>query len=589
MKKYFHTLSFRFLLSSSIIFVLFTGIILNIWYYILKEEAENTAINNMTHITKISNNVFNSQVNDILNVVSLLSVRTGDYNSNIINILTEPDLTDSELLNYKRTASDFLIKLCSNKDYLNGLYISDFGSRQVSYGVTTPFENLVGENTLSAFPVTERGFYFFPPHINPAYSQKNMVFSIVRPIYSYNTLCGVIVADIKCTLLDDIFSGNANWKGNLFLYDSHTGNFIYNFDSPSAQNPESHPAVSRQLKKAGKVNHFSIKLDGEKNIIVLDHSKLSGWTSVILSPEADIIPGFLHSRTIVLLITGCFFLLTLTINGFLTFYLSKDVRSLTSAVGKITGSSLELPALSLSSSETALLYDNFQAMLMRIKDLIEKNRLKEQEKHKAELRTLQAQINPHFLYNTLNTIKFLAILNGSENIQKVSDSLAHLLHINMSQEVFISVEQEISYLEDYLELQSYSYANQFRYDISADSDVLLCFLPKMLLQPLVENALKHGFKDRVLHNKLNITFSRNADTLLIVIQDNGNGIPDCVLQNLQDAKPTDSHIGLGNVRQRLELYFNRQYTFEIESNPDEYTIQRIHIPVILRDEVNNYV
>ena len=416
-----------------------------------------------------------------------------------------------------------------------------------------------------------------------------MVFSIVRPIYTSNTLCGVIVADIKCTLFDDIFSGNANWNGNLFLYDSYTGNFIYNFDSPSSPNPESHTVVARQLKKTGKANHFSIELTGEKNIVVLDHSELSGWTSVILSPEEDIIPGFLHSRTIVLLITGCFFLLTLAINGFLTFYLSKDVRSLTSAVSQINGSNLELPVLNPSSSETALLYDNFQAMLARIKELIEKNRLKEQEKHKAELRTLQAQINPHFLYNTLNTIKFLAILNGSENIQKVSDSLARLLHVNMSQEVFISVEQEVSYLEDYLELQSYSYTNQFRYNISTDPDVLLYFLPKMLLQPLVENALKHGFKDRVLHNKLIITFSQSADTLLIMIQDNGNGIPDCVLHNLQDAKPSDSHIGLGNVRQRLELYFDRQYKFEVESIPGEYTIQEIRIPVILKEEVKNYV
>lgn len=591
MRKHFRTLSFRFLLSSSIIFLLFTGIILNIWYYVLKKEAEQTAVNNMTHITKISNNIFNSQVNDMLNVISLLSVRTGDYNSNIINILTDSDLTDSELLNYKRTAADYLIKLCSNKDYLNGMYISDLENRKISYGVATPYEELLQGQSLSSFSPTSRGFYFFPPHINQSYSQKNLVFSIVRPIYTpADRFCGVIVADIKCSLFDDIFSDNANWSDNFYLYDSQRANFIYNFKNPVDSGQYTDNAIAEQLLEYKNNDNFSTLFNGQKTIVVMDHSEISGWTSVILSYEEDIIPGFLRSRTLILFITSAFFLLTLLLNGVLTYFMTRDIRALTAAAGKINETNLNLPVLSASSEETESLYKNFQAMLQRIRELIANNRIKEQEKHKAELRTLQAQINPHFLYNTLNTIKFLAILNGNENIQKVSESLTSLLHVNMSPEIFISVGQEKTYLENYLELQSYSYTNQFHYIITVNPEVQNYFLPKMLIQPLVENCLKHGFKDRLLHNELNISFTLNdGGYLQICIKDNGLGIPDEILTTLKGLHPSDNHIGLGNVRQRLELYFESNYRFHIQSVSDEYTLQRIEMPLILENEVIDYV
>ena len=131
-------------------------------------------------------------------------------------------------------------------------------------------------------------------------------------------------------------------------------------------------------------------------------------------------------------------------------------------------------------------------MLVRLRTLIVNIRKAEEEKRRSEISMLSMQINPHFLYNTLHTIKVLSIMQGVENIQTVTDALSRMIHLNLDIRKLISVAEEENYLLDYLQIQKYRYAGKFSYSISIEDEAKNRFVPKLLVQPIVENALQYG-------------------------------------------------------------------------------------------------
>lgn len=145
-------------------------------------------------------------------------------------------------------------------------------------------------------------------------------------------------------------------------------------------------------------------------------------------------------------------------------------------------------------------------MLRSIRELIADIRRTESEKRDSEIRALQAQINPHFLYNTLNTIQFLASLQGAENIKAVSLALSSMLHVNLNREKLIPVNEEIQYLKNYLEIQEYRFTGKFTSYFSSDTTSQSALIPKLLLQPIVENALLHGIAPQDRAGILQIKF-----------------------------------------------------------------------------------
>ena len=196
-------------------------------------------------------------------------------------------------------------------------------------------------------------------------------------------------------------------------------------------------------------------------------------------------------------------------------------------------------------------------MLRSIRELIADIRRTESEKRDSEIRALQAQINPHFLYNTLNTIQFLASLQGAENIKAVSLALSSMLHVNLNREKLIPVNEEIQYLKNYLEIQEYRFTGKFTSYFSSDTTSQSALIPKLLLQPIVENALLHGIAPQDRAGILQIKFFCLDGALHIRVKDNGKGISPQLLEALshQPERDDGSHIGIANVRARVGLSY----------------------------------
>jgi two-component system sensor histidine kinase YesM len=220
----------------------------------------------------------------------------------------------------------------------------------------------------------------------------------------------------------------------------------------------------------------------------------------------------------------------------------------------------------------------------KVRDLIAQNRREQELKRKLELRSLQAQINPHFLYNTLDSIIWMIELGETEGAIDMISSLARFFRIGISRgEETISVQTEIEYMQTYLGIQKQRYKDKLSYEIAFSSDLYGSQILKLLLQPLVENAIYHGIKNIEGPGFIRITGSRDGESMVIRISDNGVGMAPEQLVALRDGliEPRPSNgVGVRNVQERIHVYFGLEYGVTFESALGAGTVATVRIPII---------
>lgn len=243
------------------------------------------------------------------------------------------------------------------------------------------------------------------------------------------------------------------------------------------------------------------------------------------------------------------------------------------------------------NDEIEILADSMNQMSIKLKTLIEEKYntrvLKaqlEQETTQAMLLALQSQVNPHFLYNALESIRLKAIVKGETETAKMILYMSRMFRrvINWSDDI-ITLQKEISFLEEYLSIQKYRFDDEFEYVIQVEERALNCMLPKFAVQPLVENACVHGVESISGSRLVEIYALLQGGRIVISVRDNGSGISDDILNNLKEipnsrSKPIES-VGLYNVYQRLVLYYGKEFTFDIKSELGQGTEFSITIPV----------
>ena len=239
-------------------------------------------------------------------------------------------------------------------------------------------------------------------------------------------------------------------------------------------------------------------------------------------------------------------------------------------------------------AELQALSDSFSHMSRRIEELMEKVRREEKVLRKTELRALQAQINPHFLYNTLDSIQWMCEQGKTEDASKMVGALARLFRISISRgHELITIKDELQHAKSYLLIQSYRYRNQFSYRFEVDETLLSYLCNKITIQPLIENAIYHGIDRMVDEGEIVITAKRAQDAagdILITVSDNGVGMTEEQCAKILSKERSDSGgIGVKNVNDRLKIYFGERYGLSIHSVPDEGTTVTVRIPQIEKE------
>ncbi|NEW04589.1 sensor histidine kinase [Paenibacillus sp. SYP-B3998] len=243
------------------------------------------------------------------------------------------------------------------------------------------------------------------------------------------------------------------------------------------------------------------------------------------------------------------------------------------------------------SDETTALVRGFNSLVARVEDLLEEVKRQQDRKNKAELMLLQAQIKPHFLFNTLESINVLAIQNQGKKVSQMVYRLGNLLRIGMENREEITLKQELEHLKSYLEIQEYRFEDQFHYEIVAPPELLDFYILKLTLQPLVENSLQHGFEPIDYMGFISIKVVDEGERIGIYVTDNGAGITEEKLakfrykmeletpfHEIMDVNEERRGLGVSNVADRIRIQYGGHYGMFICSLEDHGTTMKIIIP-----------
>lgn len=268
-----------------------------------------------------------------------------------------------------------------------------------------------------------------------------------------------------------------------------------------------------------------------------------------------------------------------------SYLFTKPVTKLTDAMRKFEDDASGFVFEPIAGAiEVNRLSDSFQHLVVRIQQLMEEVKEEENTLRKTELKALQAQINPHFLYNTLDSISWMCEEGKNAEAVMMVNALAKLFRISISRGAeLIPIEKEVQHAECYLQIQKFRYQNQFDYDLKVDKSCEGFFCNKITLQPIIENALYHGL-NMIDEGHIDIRIYPCEDDIILEVEDNGVGMTPDKIQEILRHDITDKHgIGVKNVDDRIKIYFGDKYGITIRSELDEGTCVSIRIPRITED------
>lgn len=394
---------------------------------------------------------------------------------------------------------------------------------------------------------------------------------IARAVYgSDGEVSGYVLARIPQGGFGALLGGSFGEQNDVFLLDG-TWRQIYCSDSIRAD--ETISSLRAQLLSGAALG------GGDYNVY-LCQSPDTGFTLALRQPKVYTreVMATVYSTCAAMGIL-CL-LLGLLCAWLLSRYLSKPVNELDEAMKRVEKGDYAAELSSDREDEMGRLTASFNRMTREYRQNLERSVQRERELNETELSMMQAQLNPHFLYNTLYSIKWLGVTNGVPQVAAVASGLAVLLRAGISGDRLITLERELELLEKYLDIQSLRFEDRFAWEIDVDERFQHCIVPKLILQPLVENSIIHGVAN-MDDGYIKLSAREKSGTLILSVQDNGVGIPQDVLDwlNDPDRDVPGGHLGLKNVDRIVRLYYGGDYGISAYSAVGEGSRVELRLPM----------
>ena len=431
--------------------------------------------------------------------------------------------------------------------------------------------------------------HFTIPHVQYIFdnseNQYRWVITLTRAVeitQGTSTDQGILLIDIRYSslqqILENITLGNQGYPYMI----SSSGQLICH---PRMQLIETGQMTENVMAAAGyRDGSYREEFGGEMREVSVKSVGYTGWKLVSVTPEKGLPLGTLKMRLFVVFVVASFLLVLVLINAFISSRITNPIQELEKSVNAIEEGELDTEVYTGGSYEIQHLGRSIGDMAKRIKALMEDIVTEHESKRKSEFDTLQSQINPHFLYNTLDIIVWMIENEQKQEAVKVVTALARFFRISLSRgRSIIPVKDELEHVRNYLMIQQMRFKNKFTYVIRAGEDVMELASLKLMLQPLVENAIYHGMEFMDGDGEIMIRVYREGEELWFQISDNGLGMTQEQLDGLLSDRPhvssrRGSGIGVKNVNERIRLYFGEHYGLSIQSEPDEGTVITIRLP-----------
>jgi two-component system, sensor histidine kinase YesM len=383
-------------------------------------------------------------------------------------------------------------------------------------------------------------------------------------------ILGYIAVEMRADAIANIINGVAlGQSGSVFLLDENDQIILGN-----SQNYRDVPARLSSISDNGS-DTVLLSDNGESLITVHSRVKDTRWSLVGCVPMRELMSDYNYLLQSIVVMIAVILLSSITLYIFVTKRLTYPIQQLKKRMLEAADGNLSAEVSPLSRNEFSILENQYNRLLSDIRALIKHNQEEQINLQKSELRALQAQINPHFLYNTLDTIIWLVAADKKDSAIQVTEQLSIFFQIGLSKGLdWISVREEVDHLYSYLYIQRVRYSDLLDFNIAIDDRILECVIPKMTLQPIVENAIYHGIKNKKTGGRVTVNgVLEESGSLLFTVTDSGVGMESEACEALRERfrhnegpfEDKQDGFGLYNVNRRIKLYCGDAYGLDIES------------------------
>lgn len=326
-----------------------------------------------------------------------------------------------------------------------------------------------------------------------------------------------------------------------------------------------------------------------KTILMSKKLDINDWAIVIAISKQNITRRVNSNLFFIALITIICILLAVMISFLISRRINRPLRQLSASMEDLKKENFNIELQTDQTNEIGHLYDSFNHMARELNSLINKNIAMQLKTKEAQIQSYQRQINPHFIYNTLDLIRMMSLLNENNKIEEAVICLSKVLRFNLKAEKEVTISQELENIEFYFKILTLRYGENFNYVIRMPEDLKNYCTLKFLLQPFIENSVQHGLEKVDRKGYICIIVKKIDDEIIFIIKDNGIGIEKDKLKNINETLESKNDenndcIGMKNVNQRIKLKYGEKYGIEIFSKYNIQTSVTIHIPAYRKGE-----
>ena len=511
-------------------------------------------------------------------------------------ILTDEAIQNWFLQDSEESADQLKYKMQVEKrlDYLDALYPD---KQYSSISVFDSYGHMVNSNSIRSEASKYEQFFNI---IKENYNVKWLdLYEVSLGDYEKNGICyiryyrdydsglikGYVLIEYQSPLLINNFAHIRYGETGSYLIADTDGNKKIENDQDVSGNisEEEYFQWAEDNKKGGKV----FRIDGKRYLVTASVIPTLDWLMIGLTPVNELTKAG-KAMTQIIYVVG---IIAALISTFFSLRVSRSVTKpliyLTDTMKKFGKGDLFVRVPVLYEDEIGILSEEFNKMSEQIRQLVDQVYREQRAKRKSELAALQAQINPHFLYNTLNSVSSLIKMNCPDEAFIMIQAIGTFYRTSLSDgKTLIPLEQEITNIENYIKIQKVRYGNKIEYEIDIENEILQEWIVKLTLQPLVENSIYHGIKEMRGKGIIRIKGWKEKNKVFIQVSDNGLGIPEEKLEELfsKDYREKGSAFGLFNIQQRLQIYFGKEYGLTVESKLSQGTKATVCIPVDFKRE-----
>ncbi|MDD3338165.1 MAG: sensor histidine kinase [Lachnospiraceae bacterium] len=568
-------------------FTLIILVALSIFLIIALTYTENTVMDNaVSNTSKIIGQVnydIDSYIDYMENISSVVV-----NNEDVQTVLFEDEASGvKRVAAEERVISQFRTIIDSRDDIYNIAAVRNMDHYVVNDGYTSlnSHVDIASQDWYQKAMESDTGISLSPSHVqNAITSSYKWVITLSRVITNQTTNVreGLFFIDLNYSAISNLCNNNKiGNKGYLYILDEN-GNLIYHPQQQLIYGGLKTERVDEVLEC--KNDHFIVSDDNDSKLYTISTSEKTGWTVVGVAYNSELLKNNKQTQLLYVLVALVLLAAVVILSSIISKGITKPVEDLRDSMEKVEQGEFDKASVAITTNnEIGSLSKSFNLMTDRIQNLMEQNVYEQEQKRKSEMKALQSQINPHFLYNTLDSIIWMAEGKKNEEVVLMTSSLARLLRQSISNEdELVPIRQEIDYVKSYLTIQKMRYKDKLEFQIEVDPEVEWNPIVKLVLQPIVENAIYHGLKYKETKGMLTINVTKDTQKIYIRIHDDGVGMNQDTLDHIFDHHKVNyksNGVGIYNVQQRLQLHYGEEYGISYESRELEGTTATIIIPL----------